>query len=137
MEYNNCTTSDNFSDSESSSYTNELTNHENDERLKKIDKFKRKIIELENTSIMKEAKKSKTRKGSSNQNQTVTDKIIIEDEFFNSNKSTKLTINKIKRSSNKSQPPVSEEDTEEDTEFSSDEPKQVIIIQIRIYMGFF
>src|SRR5947207_12829332 len=116
MEYNNCTTSDNFSDSESSSYTNELTNHENDERLKKIDKLKRKIAELENTSIMKEAKKSKTRKGSSNQNQTVTDKakgssnqtIITEDESFNSNKSTKLTINKIKRSSNKSQPPVLE-----------------------------
>ena len=128
MEYNNCETSDYSSDSESSSFTNELTNYEKDVKLRKIDKLKRKIAELENISIIKEKEKTKTKKGLSNHNNSINvtnkEKGSSDHESFNNNKPTKLIINKTKKSSNKS-PLVSEED---DTEFSSDEPVQVIII---------
>ncbi len=50
MEYNNCETSDYSCDSESSSFTNELTDYEKDVKL-------RKIAELENTSIRPDKKK--------------------------------------------------------------------------------
>ena len=66
---------------------------------------------------MKEAKTNKTGK------RLIRNQLpILENESFND----KLAINKLRKGSlNQSQPPFSEEN---DTEFSSDEPKQVKII---------
>ncbi|CAB4491115.1 unnamed protein product [Rhizophagus irregularis] len=106
MENNNSEMSDCSSNSEGSSFT------EKEATLKKITELKKKIMELENTSI----KKGKTKK---KLNQGLVDKESI------------AITNKTKGSSNrshlkdksKSQPTLSEED---DTEFYSDEPKQPI-----------
>ena len=110
MEHNDYfETSDHSSDSENSLSANELTK---DTKLKEIDRLKRKIAELEHSTAIKEAKKTKKNhpyKARKSSDQT----IIIEDE---------PTINKMKKSPNQSQPPLEEDDTE----FSSDEPEQVV-----------
>ncbi|POG57767.1 hypothetical protein GLOIN_2v1886336 [Rhizophagus irregularis DAOM 181602=DAOM 197198] len=113
MEYNNSEMSDCSSNSDGGSFIN----CEKESTLKKIAELKKKIMKLENTSIKKEKTKRKSNqklvdkesfaitnktKGSSNQS-------CLKDKSFNN------------KYNSKSQPTLSEED---DTEFSSDEPKQ-------------
>ncbi|GES85095.1 hypothetical protein GLOIN_2v1886336 [Rhizophagus clarus] len=102
MEYDNNEMSDCSSNSEYSSFT---TNKEEEVTLKKIAELKKKITELENTSIIKKEKKNKQEKKLSNRSHLPN---FTKREPLN-NKST-----------NKSQPTI----IEDDTEFSSDEPKQ-------------
>ena len=121
MEYNYSETSSN---SESGSLT---TNHEKDITLKKIAELKKKIAELENTTIMKKENKNKVKKESLNQ------RLVVEKSFDDMTTITNKAKGSLSQSLNnnklinKSQPTISEDDIE----FSSDEPMQVtIIIQI-------
>lgn len=127
MEYNNSEMSDCSSNSDGGSFIN----CEKESTLKKIAELKKKIMKLENTSMKKEKTKRKSNqklvdkesfaitnktKGSSNQS-------CLKDKSFNN------------KYNSKSQPTLSEED---DTEFSSDEPKQVaIILNITFYCYFY
>lgn len=127
MEYNNSEMSDCSSNSDGGSFIN----CEKESTLKKIAELKKKIMKLENTSMKKEKTKRK-----SNQ------KLVDKESFAITNK-TKGSSNQSRlkdksfnnKSNNKSQPTLSEED---DTEFSSDEPKQVaIILNITFYCYFY
>ncbi|GET67168.1 kinase-like domain-containing protein [Rhizophagus irregularis DAOM 181602=DAOM 197198] len=106
-----------MSDSSSNSNGGSFINCEKESTLKKIAELKKKIMKLENTSMKKEKTKRKS-------NQELVDK----ESFAITNKTKGLSNqSRLKdksfnnKSNNKSQPTLSEED---DTEFSSDEPKQ-------------
>ncbi|EXX50445.1 hypothetical protein RirG_270770 [Rhizophagus irregularis DAOM 197198w] len=108
-----------MSDSSSNSNGGSFINCEKESTLKKIAELKKKIMKLENTSMKKEKTKRK-----SNQ------KLVDKESFAITNKTKGLSNqSRLKdksfnnKSNNKSQPTLSEED---DTEFSSDEPKQPI-----------
>ncbi|CAB4444588.1 unnamed protein product [Rhizophagus irregularis] len=128
MEYSDSETSDYSSNSKSSLFTGESTNHKKDVTIRKIAELRKKIAELEDSAVMKEGKKNKVKKGPLNQCQPQ----IVEDNSFDN-----MTVNKTKRSSDQSQLPIIEDESfnnhnpkgsseDNDTEFSSDEPEQPI-----------
>lgn len=124
MEYNNSEMSDCSSNSEGSSFT------EKEATLKKITELKKKIIKLENTSMKKEKTKKKLNQG------------IVDKESFAITNKTKGSSNrshlKDKSFNNKSNNKSQQTPSEDDTEFFSDEPKQVaIILNITFYCYFY
>ncbi|CAG8560947.1 88_t:CDS:2 [Cetraspora pellucida] len=140
--------SDYYSNSESDSFTSELTFHEQDAISNKIIKPKKKISELKDVFTLKEARlnkeqktskmtMNKVKKGSSSRSKVQ----IVEDESSD-DKAFKVKMNKVKKgplNRNKMQikGPLKRSRLEEnDTKFSSDDPEQEsmrLIVAERLY----